>query len=345
MAYFPAGLDKTELKSKYRELARQYHPDLHPEQTAEYTVIMQQINQEYDNYFATIVVPFTTTTNQYEQAKQEAKRYRERIILFMVRNKKMQERGHFIGFRMRTNFLGGTYIERYYSTGDNWKNFRTGLALCEIAESDFEGGTVELIPAEFEMPNFKEMLSCYSLWDVSCCAATFHHITTQSGDYVTTTNPTEKTTTIMVKVNGKIETVDVKTSYLGPITENEVIRLDDLFFQEYTGYTFKEFVERYDVGYTPQYANLIGNVPIKDMYFDNPTISFCLRKGILRLYAAKSNYKMKYGTFEYRELVQYMPQLSMEDIDEIQDFLDKINQDYEEHVKNMIKKGKIRIVV
>ena len=70
-----------------------------------------------------------------------------------------------------------------------------------------------------------------------------------------------------------------------------------------------------------------------------------MRKGILRLYAAKSNYKMKYGTFEYRELVQYMPQLSMEDIDEIQDFLDKINQDYEEHVKNMIKKGKIRIVV
>lgn len=347
MKYFKPGLDKATLKLRYRELAKQYHPDLHQDKAAEYTIIMQEINQEYDNYFANIVVPFTATTHQYEQAKQEAKRYRERIILFMVRDKQINERGHFVGFKNYSKLFGGITTIAYHSTGNNWKDFRTGLALCEVTDYDPYGfdNKVERIPATFEMPNFKEILDCYTHWEISSNWRTIHHITTQSGDYVTTTSPTEKITSIMVKVNGEMKNVEVKTSYLGPITENEAIRLDDMFFQEYTGYTYKEFVERYDVGYAPQYADVVGNVPIKDIYFENPMIGFCIRKGVLRLYAAKSNYQMKYGTFEYKQLIEYMPQLTMEDIDEIQDYLDEINQDYEERVKGMIKKGKIRIKI
>lgn len=353
MKYFEQGLDKAALKIRYRELAKQYHPDLHQDKAAEYTIIMQEINQEYDNYFTAIVVPFTATTRQYEQAKQEAKRYRERIILFMVRDKRSQERGHFVGFRSFGNGYGGVYTSTYYSIGDNWKDFRTGLALCEIDESDILGGTVERIPAEFEMPNFKDILKYHNKTHIACARFSdgyyadddmFHHISTQSGEYVVSCFNQPKVA-ILVMLNGELNSVWVKKSFLGPINDLESIGLTDMYFQEYTGYTYDEFSARYDINYAPQFADVVGNVLVKDMYFDNPAIGYCLRKGILRIYAAKSNYKMKYGTFDYRLLVEYLPNLDIEDIDEMQDILDEINPKYEEMVKGMIKKGKIRIKV
>lgn len=226
MKYFKPGLDKATLKAQYRELAKQYHPDLHQDKAAEYTIIMQQINDEYDNYFANIVVPFTTTTHQYEQAKQEAKRYRERIILFMVRDKRAQERGHFVGFRSFGNGYGGVFTSTYYSTGDNWKDFRTGLALCEIDESDILGGTVERIPAEFEMPNFKDILKYHNKSHIACARFSdgyyadddmFHHISTQSGEYVVSCFNQPKVA-ILVMLNGELNSVWVKSPSLGLLT-------------------------------------------------------------------------------------------------------------------------------
>lgn len=216
-----------------------------------------------------------------------------------------------------------------------------------------DSGTVERIPAEFEMPNFKDILKYHSKTHIACARFSdgyysdddmFHHISTQSGEYVVSCFNQPKVA-ILVMLNGELNQVWVKKTFLGPITDLESIGLTDMYFQEYTGYTYDEFFSRYDINYAPQFADVVGNVLVKDMYFDNPAIGYCLRKGILRIYAAKSNYKMKFGTFDYRLLIENLPNLDMEDIDEMQDILDEINPKYEEMVKGMIKKGKIRIKV
>lgn len=51
MKYFNDCTTLAEVKSVYKDLAKQFHPDLHPEAQEKYTAIMQEINREYD--FAT----------------------------------------------------------------------------------------------------------------------------------------------------------------------------------------------------------------------------------------------------------------------------------------------------
>ena len=353
MAYFKPGLNSSELKAAYKALAKQYHPDLHQDKIAECTRIMQEINAEYDSYYVNIITP-NYTQKSPDQAYREAKRSREKILLFMTRNK--YQSGGFIG--VIPGFYNDTY---YYSVGENWKDFRTGFALCEISDRDILSVSVERVPATFEIPNFKDILSTYNYMQISNCRNshgglwdhhTIYHLSTQFGDFVASSytpaiqgKKNKSTTTILLKVNGEMMQCSLKTSYLGPVTVLETVNVLDMFCQEYTGYTYSEFNDRYDLDYMPQYADAIGNDRISDMWTDNPIFGFCLRRGIVRLYAAKSNYKMKYGTFDFDRLIEYMPQLEMSDIDDIQDYLDEINKDYEENVKRMIKKGKLRIKI
>ena len=359
MSYFKPGLTSSELKAAYKSLAKQYHPDLHQDRIAECTRIMQEINAEYDNYYVGIITSsYSYSQKSPDQAYQEAKHSREKILLFMTRNK--YEKGQFIG--VVPGWYNGYNNDRYYySVGDNWKDFRTGFALCEISDKDMLSVSVERIHATFEMPDFKDILSMYNSMQLSNCRKfngdlwdhhTIYHINTQFGDFVATSytpaiqgKKNRSATTILLKVNGEMMQCTVKTSYLGPVTVLEEVNALDMFCQEYIGYTYHDFAERYDLDYIPQYANTIGNERIRDMWTDNPIFGFCLRRDIVRLYAAKSNYKMKYGTFNFDRLIEYLPQLEMSDIDEIQDYLDEINADYEENVKRMIKKGKIRIKI
>ena len=64
--YFkPTPTTPDEAKSLFRKLARQYHPDLHPEARSHYTEVMQVINAEY----AAIL---TELEKHHQRARQEA---------------------------------------------------------------------------------------------------------------------------------------------------------------------------------------------------------------------------------------------------------------------------------
>lgn len=69
--YFTGCADLQALKARYRELAKQYHPDLHPELGDE---VMKAINAEYDAMAARLshVAPDGRTEATAEQARDAA---------------------------------------------------------------------------------------------------------------------------------------------------------------------------------------------------------------------------------------------------------------------------------
>ena len=52
---------------------------------------------------------------------------------------------------------------------------------------------------------------------------------------------------------------------------------------------------------------------------------------------------MRYGCFSTDELNDHLNEMSIDDAEDIQDFLDELNKDYEDKVRGMVKKGKIKI--
>ena len=79
--YFDGCADLQALKARYRELAKQYHPDLHPEQGDE---AMKAINAEYDELvkrFARVSSDGRTeaTAEQARDAADMATAYREAV--------------------------------------------------------------------------------------------------------------------------------------------------------------------------------------------------------------------------------------------------------------------------
>lgn len=151
----------------------------------------------------------------------------------------------------------------------------------------------------------------------------------------------------------QIKPVQISTGY---IRESKVLKLyngADIPFVLFQDCTYKEFQEYHDVDIYPQYADIIpatelsmknygrGNYYIP--YFENPVIEFAFRKGAIRLFAADRNFRKRYGFFDGARLKNCLYLFSIDDIEDIQDYLDEINKDFEEWVGGMIKKGKIRI--
>ena len=52
---------------------------------------------------------------------------------------------------------------------------------------------------------------------------------------------------------------------------------------------------------------------------------------------------MRYGCFSTDNLSDHLSEMSIDEAEEIQDFLDELNKDYEDKVRGMVKKGKIKI--
>ena len=65
MKYFLNCKDLDQVKAKYRELAKQYHPDLNPEVSDD---IMKQINSEYDFASANLVKGVKDESLHFEAA-------------------------------------------------------------------------------------------------------------------------------------------------------------------------------------------------------------------------------------------------------------------------------------
>lgn len=340
MDYFKPGLTKAELKTRYRELAKQYHPDLHPDKSVEYTAIMKEVNSQYDNYF---VQTYNTTQETAQETRHEIIR-----VVFMTRNK-----SYGLGF---IGFLNG---ESYIGIDETWNKFRTGFAKINVrgGYNSFIGGhESQLMSTEFQMPNFMELIRNLDVsafipftagrkYKPNLSWNTYYHIKTQFGEFMARDYNRETVDIVLKDNDGVIYIVPVKSKYLGPVEILDKISPEDIFFTTLTGYTCEEFIQTYDVLYEPNYADTLAFEKIDSLWVDSPIVAQLIRKRVVSIYQSRINRQIKYGTFNMRYLMEYLISCDMEDIDEVQDYLDEINKDCEDRITAMIRKGKLRIKI
>lgn len=153
----------------------------------------------------------------------------------------------------------------------------------------------------------------------------------------------------------QIKPVQLSTGYIREAEHLCSYTGSDIPYVLFQDCTEEEFRTYHDVNIYPQFADVVpatelsfnnrgkGNYFIP--YFENPAVETAFRKGVIRLFTADSNFRKRYGFFDSTRLKDYLYLFSIDEIEEIQDYLDEINKDFDTWVKGMIKKGKIRFKV
>lgn len=151
---------------------------------------------------------------------------------------------------------------------------------------------------------------------------------------------------LIIKCNQAVYIVPTPSQCLGVCTVLGEYSIPDMLFTECTGYTLDEFIERYDVDYVPRFAGAFKFRQCDSSQFSSPVVGYFLRRRIISVYEATENRTMKYGTFNLAALLKYLPTgADIDDINEVQDYLDEINDAFSASINRMIKKGKLRIKI
>ena len=368
--WFESGLTKDQLSAEYKKLVKQWHPDVNQDNIEEATAKMQEINAEYDDYFVKLSYNETGYNaddlfDLYRRAREE----RKIVLVFLKRDK---QTGGWFSFNQ--------YGKICTDDSETWKNFHGGFALCQLKadvethygpfswrESEYVSNQqISKLLSNIETPTYGDMYFA-SKWggfnsdvmDISLIArgkeayvssyATFSKIHTEKyGDiWITRSARRRGTYDAYMKVNGQVMvcSFDLNSKFYEIV---ETVSGKDFGFLQFQNCTAEEFTEHFDVFYTPKFSEPLNcrKLGKDELYFiDDPVVAHYARTGIVAFYCAERNFRMRYGKFNMSALFDNVHLLSYDDADHIQDYLDKINTEFEESVRGMIKKGKLKVKI
>lgn len=383
MKWFETGLSQESLNKKYRTLVKQYHPDVND--SSEATAIMAEINAEYDKYFVQLRYTETGyNADEIHDIYSRARKHREIVLAFLRRDKKegngffaLNRNGKIVsdGGESWKDFHGGFAVCQLDITSERFlfsdivleqKAKRLDIEpLCPnyadmyfgLHYGEFESESTEMadpsnrVQEHAHMDEYKKYYLVHSkyygdIWiapEPSTCRRNgYYGVQYQPSQwyaYMKVPDHLRKTFTIMrCRFGLKKEFYQVKEEVLG-------IDFGYLVFQDCTR---EEFLRYHDVDFTPEFADALemNRLEEKDLYWiDDPVVAHFARAGILRFYQSKRNFKMRYGSFYLTGLDSKIHELSIDDAERIQDYLDDLNGNFEDGAKSMIKKGKLKIDV
>lgn len=362
--WFEPGLTKERLAQEYKKLVKRWHPDVNQDNVEEATKNMQEINNEYDQYFVRI---------SYDETGYNAE------DLFDLYKRAREERRIILAFLKRDRETGGWFSFNKYGkvvsdSSEAWRNFHGGFALCQLKADveTFHNGfswrtskyvtnqQVSKLSSNIETPTYGDMYFA-SKWggfsDVMDISLTTHGKNAHVSSYATFSKiHTEKYGDIWIarsarrgydsymKVNGQVMSCpfDLNPKFYEII---ETVSGKDFGFLQFQNCTAEDFTEHFDVFYTPKFSESLNcrRLGKDELYFiDDPIVAHYARTGIVAFYCAERNFRMRYGKFT-SAIFDNIHLLSYDDADYIQDYLDKMNVEFEESIKRMVKSGKIKI--
>lgn len=371
MGWFDNCSTLEEITNLYRSLAKKYHPDVSKEENAD--KIMKEINAEYDVAYSNIITnkfDITNISNAYKQRKNEP--INLKLAFFM--KDKTREKGYFsyIFNTYKLFFFGNSVAKKKVITDDSdtWDDFKGGFAIIST-EYDYENDIYKakryksIIP---ETPTYVDMYywiherniessevtdiveknitmnsSVGFEWNLFKLIRTKFYNTWIEKEYM---GKGKFATHAYMKVGNIIMSCiyPVNEKYYTVEDEVEGIEFSYAIFQECTK---KEFCRTHDVDYTPKYSDGMQCELLRkesDLYWiHDPVVLHYARLGIVKFYQSKYSYKLRYGTFDSKVLEKNAHELDIESAEIIQDFLDELNDDFNNHIEGMIKSGKLKI--
>lgn len=381
MKYFESGLNKEQLNKAYKKLAMKWHPDVSKEENA--GEIMKEINREYDDYFV-LAASFETGYDAadiysvYKKAREE----REIILTFLRRDKQAGDGSWFSfhdGNKASSNggeswkdFHGGFSVCRLTKQIEVVKPRMS----CWEPAQEIVTQTLERIPMQIETPTYADMYFAMLYGEYESPSTditvekgpaksklatydTYHRVSTkQYGDIWISKicvsgggyfgRPVYRTFAFL-KYGQQV----MRTEFpLNPeyYTIQESVEGKDFGFLAFQECSRKEFYKYHDVDYWPEFARgarckELENEPSSFYWIRNPMIEHFARRGVLKFYQSEHNFRVRFGTFDQWKLDEYLHELSIDDAEEIQDFLDDINKDFDDHIRGWIKKGKMSVKI
>lgn len=379
MQYFSDNLTEDELKTEYHKLAKKYHPDLCKDPDA--VAIMAEINHQFDEYFTNQKIREFAWVDLDVQ-RRKARAVRDTLLVYLLRGRNCKTdvipgewytKVEYRSRRYSYDWMFNDYFDRnqYYIgvtpfDSDEWKDFRGGLAYCSYDQPDNEG-IVRLtrLPATITPATEEELYwyikdhfgddVCDYYQLVKCRFGEFWARTEGNHGFIFFAKaelPKEFLEIGSVDEDGeaKYSARSINTVYVDQYWIREYKIIDDCNGRDFRYRLFQEceyseFAYTHDIDWEPPF---IGSIPCRklqadDLYFaDNPMIMYFAKKEIIKVYCARANFRARFGTFDSNGLRKNLHLLTIDDAEMLQDFLDKINRDFEKYVRGLVKRGAIQ---
>lgn len=385
MKYFKEGLTSEELKHEYKKLAKKYHPDLNSEDTTEIMKAINQEYDTYFTVIRYNEIGYNPDDIKasYERARKERETilvFLRRDKKEGGKNWFTNNRyGKVIsdGSESWKDFHGGFSIVELTRTVEGERSF-VDIMFGEY--SNVKEQKARRIPISITCPTYAEMY--FGLQYGAFGNST--DLTTIDTAPIKNARMDEYDNYIHIrhKIYGDIWTVKqgrMSSSLFGPVLKQhqmaymtcgnhimectlpnigeyetiETVEADEFGFRAFQDCTKKEFEQYHDTEFH-KFHKAVGCKEItRNKYgewdslwwVDDPTVAYFARKGIVKFYQSAYNFKMRYGVFDMDVLKRNIHLITIEEAEQIQDFLDDLYKDFDDHVKAMIKKGKIKISI
>ena len=353
--------NKDVLKARYRELVKQYHPDVNKDASDEE---IKEINGEYEIAYDAIIsgrVIFGENSNEDTVALTAY------LPLLLIRNKKDQVPGQFVSYTTyvdRTwSFSRGIVVipEMYHTDPDAKLNIKPGFHVCEIIETeDSDPYTYPYIEKQHKIrvvpdKQFEELTitdlfnvvqqmgvdfaSEYTSKQIVRYTTQFGTIYGYRGQYETASH----TLNIITKINGNICYGKINAKHLGNYTTEEFTYLDIIAYY-YADTSADELFVNIDFQ-MPEIGQYLGFDAIKDRLVDwpfDPTITRYIKKGILTVYRHGHEYLAMFNREKlYKAFTDKM--IDLEDFDICCEWIvDQYNKTLDKF-KRDVKHGRIKL--
>lgn len=385
MKYFKEGLNSDELKCEYRKLAKKYHPDLNNEDTTEIMKAINNEYDNYFTAIRYNEIGYNPDDirESYERARKE--RETILVFLRRDKKEGGQNwftnnrYGKIIsdGSESWKGFHGGFSVIELTRTVEGERSF-VDIMFGEY--SNIKEQKARRIPMSITFPTYAEMYFGlkYGAFGDS------EELTTVETAPVKVAHMDEYSNYIHIhhKIYGDMWIANqgrLSSSLLGPMLKYyriaymscgnrimecslpnigeyetiETVEADEFGFRAFQDCTKKEFEQYHDtelhgfhkaVGCKELRKNKYGEWDSL-WWVEDPTVAYFARKGIVKFYQSEYNFKMRYGVFDMDNLKKNIHLITIEEAEIIQDFLDDLYKDFDDHVKSMVKKGKIKISI
>lgn len=363
MIWFKDNLTEEELKKEYWKLAKKYHPDVNKSPDAD--EIMKEINDQFDKYWVNQKVrEFEWMDTQ--KAAQASRKARATVLCWLRRDTYNPGKFYSIVDEKHTWFWFWREVIRIKGVSDDgpeWEGFRGGLAYCEYESNSGDHDEVRLkkLPAKISPATAAELYYYNKdhwgstrfdiYYEVQCRFGTFWARKESAGYifYVKAELP-EKFLKIgnSSDEEAKYSARSINLVYVNSkwIQEAKILRYVsglDLPFIVYQDCTEEEFCHFHDVDNMTSAIHSVGVKRIREdfWFISDPVVALCARKGIIELYSSLRNFRMRCGYFRLDTLMENLHLFTIEDIETVQDYLDIINKEFDDHFKQLIKSGRI----